>query len=106
MANSSYCISFDDETCYKDSGSLCNYTGNTSAWCNILNETSNCPTIDGSSCYNPWEGMYVTYDNITTSPIVINQTGSYCYSTNGYYCDSNYGLYCNQSTGYMCTTYD
>ena len=48
----------------------------------------------------------MTYDNVTTSPIIADQTGAYCYSLDGDYCDSNYGLNCDLSNGYLCTTSD
>jgi hypothetical protein len=89
-----------------DRGSLCNYTGNGSAWCNINNDTNYCPTQDGINCYAPWEGLYMTYDSVTTSPIKDDENGSYCYSLDGDYCYSNYGLDCDLKTGYLCTTRD
>ena len=66
-----------------DSGSLCNYTGNGSAWCNIYNNTNSCPTQNGINCYSPWVGLYMTYDNLMTSAINTSASGAYCYSKDG-----------------------
>ena len=83
MAPVTYCISGDNQKCYNDLGSLCNFTGNGSAWCNIYNNTNSCPTRDGTNCYNTWVGLYMTYDGNYTSPIIKNKLGTYCYSVDG-----------------------
>lgn len=59
LALSTYCISFDLFNCYQDYGLLCNYTG-MNAWCNIYNMTSNCPTLNGLTCYDFKSGWYLT----------------------------------------------
>ena len=102
---SSYCISNDSINCVIDNGTLCNFTGS-QPWCNILNNTNNCPTQDGQSCYNTFVGLYITYDGVNVSPINKTMNGSYCESNDGIMCTVNNGLACDLETGYMCATSD
>jgi hypothetical protein len=47
LAEGTYCITYDNFTCLSDQGESCNFTGSEGPWCNILNETQSCLTLDG-----------------------------------------------------------
>jgi hypothetical protein len=75
-------------------------------WCNTLNSTESCPTLDGIACYNILEGLYVTYDGVNVSSINNSKDGSYCVSTDGLTCQQNNGINCDLTDGYDCATSD
>jgi hypothetical protein len=70
--------------------------------------TSNCPTLNGQTCYDFKSGWYYTSNYIKTIPdnSLVGVNGAYCFSNNGATCYSDYGPNCDLSTGYLCSTSD